>query len=45
MYKYAKDGVSALTILDVRRSKISGLYPVKIQVKNKNTIPLVKNYM
>lgn len=32
MYKYAKDGVSALTVLDVRRSKISGLYPVKIQV-------------
>lgn len=32
MYKYAKDGVSTLTILDTRRSKASGLYPVKIQV-------------
>ena len=32
MYKYAKDGISVLTILDTRRKKQSGLYPVKIQV-------------
>jgi integrase len=32
MYKYAKDGVSILTILDTRRPKQSGLYPVKVQV-------------
>ena len=32
MYKYAKDGISVLTILDTRRKKRSGLFPVKIQV-------------
>jgi len=32
MYKYAKDGITVLTILDTRRKKQSGLYPVKIQV-------------
>ena len=32
MYKYAKDGISVLTVLDTRRKKQSGLYPVKIQV-------------
>ena len=32
MYKYAKDGISVLTILDTRRKKQSGLFPVKIQI-------------
>ena len=32
MYKYAKDGISLLTVLDTRRKKQSGLYPIKIQV-------------
>lgn len=32
MYKYSKDGVSVLTVLDKRRAKKSGLYPIKIQV-------------
>lgn len=32
MFKYAKDGVSVLVVLDTRRAKKSGLYPVKVQV-------------
>ena len=32
MFKYSKDGVSVLTILDTRRAKINGLFPVKVQV-------------
>lgn len=32
MYKYAKDGVSLSSVLDTRRAKKNGLYPVKIQV-------------
>ena len=32
MFKYTKDGVSVLTILDTRRSKQNGLFPIKIQV-------------
>ena len=32
MYKYVKDGISVLSVLDTRRKKKSGLYPVKIQV-------------
>ena len=32
MFKYTKDGLSILTILDKRRSKQSGSYPVKIQI-------------
>ena len=32
MYKYSKDGVSVLTILDTRRPKQNGLFPVKVQV-------------
>lgn len=32
MFKYSKDGVSVLTVLDTRRAKKSGLYPVKVQV-------------
>lgn len=32
MFKYAKDGISILTTFDARRSRLSGLYPVKIQV-------------
>lgn len=32
MYKYAKDGISVLSVLDTRRAKKSGLFPVKIQV-------------
>ena len=32
MYKYNKDGVSILTILDTRHPKQNGLFPVKVQV-------------
>lgn len=32
MYKYSKDGVSVLTVLDKRKVKKNGLYPVKVQV-------------
>ena len=32
MYKYAKDGVTISSILDTRRAKKNGLYPVKILV-------------
>lgn len=32
MFKYTKDGISILTTFDNRRSKKSGLYPIKIQV-------------
>lgn len=35
MYKYAKDGVTISSILDTRRVKKNGLYPVKIQVTYK----------
>lgn len=37
MYKYVKDGVAVLTILDTRRPKMSGLFPVKVQVVHKRT--------
>ena len=32
MFKYSKDGVSVLTILDARRAKKNGLFPIKVQV-------------
>lgn len=32
MFKFAKDNVSVLTVLDTRRPKASGLYPIKVQV-------------
>ena len=32
MFKYSRDGVSVLTILDTRRAKKSGLFPIKVQV-------------
>ena len=32
MFKYSKDGISVLTILDTRRAKKSGQFPVKVQV-------------
>ena len=32
MYKYSKDGVSVLTVLDKRKQKMNGLFPVKVQV-------------
>lgn len=32
MFKYSKDGVSVLTVLDTRRAKKNGLFPVKVQV-------------
>ena len=32
MYKDSKDGITVLTILDTRRPKLTGLYPVKVQV-------------
>ena len=37
MYKYSKDGISILCILDTRRAKKSGLFPIKIQVVYKRT--------
>lgn len=35
MYKYTKDGVSVTSVLDTRRIKNNGHYPVKIQVIHK----------
>ena len=32
MYKYSKDGVSVLTVLDKRKQKMNGLFPIKVQV-------------
>nr|WP_308757704.1 site-specific integrase [uncultured Bacteroides sp.] len=32
MYKYSKDGVSVLTVLDKRKPKKNGLFPIKVQV-------------
>ena len=32
MYRFRKDGISVLAIVDRRRRKINGLYPVKIEV-------------
>lgn len=32
MFKYTKDGISVLTVLDTRRAKADGNYPVKVQV-------------
>ncbi len=32
MFKYSKDAVSILTILDSRRTKADGKYPVKVQI-------------
>ena len=32
MFKYSKDGISVVSVLDARRAKKSGLFPVKIQV-------------
>ena len=32
MYKYSKDGISVLTVLDKRKVKKSGLFPIKVQV-------------
>ncbi|AUI46471.1 hypothetical protein BUN20_07640 [Bacteroides fragilis] len=36
MSKYSKDGVSVLSVLDARKVKKSGLFPVKIQVALKS---------
>ena len=47
MFKYSKDGISVLTILDTRRAKKSGQFPVKVQVvyfgENRNIILRGKN--
>ena len=32
MYRDSKDGITVLTILDTRRQKQRGLYPIKVQV-------------
>ena len=32
MFRFTKDGISVLTILDTRRHKADGAYPVKVQV-------------
>lgn len=32
MYRYSKDGITVLSVLDTRRAKKSGLFPVKMQV-------------
>lgn len=32
MYSYRKDGISVLTVIDRRRRKNNGLFPVKIEV-------------
>lgn len=46
MFKYSKDGISVLTILDTRRAKKSGQFPVKVQVvyrRKQNITQLGKN--
>ena len=35
MFKYSKDGISVLTILDTRRAKKSGQFPVKVVYRRK----------
>ena len=35
MFRFSKDGVSAFTVLDTRRVKRNGLYPVKIEMTYK----------
>lgn len=35
MFRYIKDGVSLLMIIDQRRAKKSGLFPIKIQIVHK----------
>lgn len=37
MFKFTKDNISILTILDKRRPKQSGLYPIKVQVVYRKT--------
>ncbi len=32
MYRYRKDGISVLTVVDMRRRKNNGLFPVKVEV-------------
>ncbi len=32
MYRFRKDGISVLTVMDRRRKKINGLFPVKIEI-------------
>lgn len=32
MFKFTKENISILTVLDKRRPKASGLYPIKVQV-------------
>ena len=46
MFKYSKDGISVLTILDTRRAKKSGQFPVKFKwyiEESKNITQLGKN--
>ena len=45
MFKYSKDGVSVLTILDTRRAKINGLFPVKVQGTNRERLFTKKDAM
>ena len=37
MFKYSKDSVSVLTVLDTRRPKADGKYPVKVQIIHQRT--------
>ena len=32
MFKYSQKGISVFAVLDRRRAKLNGLYPVKIEV-------------
>lgn len=32
MYKFRRDGISVLVVMDRRRKKNNGLYPVKVEV-------------
>ena len=48
MYKYSKDGVSVLTVLDKRKQKMNGLFPIKVQVsttENRNITPPGKKFL
>ena len=37
MLKYSKDGVSVLVIIDRRRAKKNGLFPVKAEIVHRRT--------
>ena len=45
MYKYSKDGVSVLTVLDKRKQKMNGLFPIKVETGKYYHIPKIVTYL